>query len=653
MQHESAFEAARMEGGFFSFHGPWAPGVRLFRRLSFAAKAALISATFLVPLLVLASSFYGNMATQIGFSSKERLGVEYSQAIGPLVDAGQRWRATGDGQALQDSVQKAFAHLQALDRRLGAELGTTQRQAELAQALQVLPTAGPGKAADAADAVVKAANALLVQATDGSNLTLDPDIDSYYLMDGALFRLPDLIDQAAALRDLAALAAAAGQTTPDQLQRLGALVAIIDYMDANLAGGLEKTLALRPGIKGALGADTARTALKALRDSAGSVMKGGHGRDAAAALASAGNEAVAGLVALQQRMLQQLDLLLIDRVTGMERQRQVVSVVVATFLLLAAYLFVSFYRVMSGGLAEVQRHLRAMTGGDLTTQPRPWGRDEAAHLMNELRAMQAALCDIVGQVRSSADGLVSASSQIAGGAQDLSQRTHQAGTSAQQSAAAMEQVTATVQQTADHAQRAAQIARQNADVAERGGAVMQRMVQTMDGIQAASTRIGDIIGVIDSIAFQTNILALNAAVEAARAGDQGRGFAVVASEVRALAGRSAKAAGEIKQLIQSSTDQVAAGNGIAREAGDAISATVESARTVQQLLSEIDTGTREQSLGMQQLGGAVQEMDRSAQQNSALVEQTAAAAAALRDTACALAERVSRFQLPSPAGLPA
>ena len=211
----------------------------------------------------------------------------------------------------------------------------------------------------------------------------------------------------------------------------------------------------------------------------------------------------------------------------------------------------------------------------------------------------------------------------------------------------MEEVTATVQQTADHAQRAALIASQNADVAERGGAVMQRMVQTMDGIQAASTRIGDIIGVIDSIAFQTNILALNAAVEAARAGDQGRGFAVVASEVRALAGRSAKAAGEIKSLIQSSTEQVSSGNGIAREAGEAISATVDSARVVQQLLTEIDTGTREQSLGMQQLGGAVQEMDRSAQQNSALVEETAAAAAALRDTAYALAERVSRFRLPA------
>ena len=632
--------------GFFTFHGPWAPGVRLFRKLSFAAKAVFISATFTVPLVVLAYFFYGNLATQMDFSSKERLGVEYARSLGPLLDLGQTWRAGGDAAALQPKLTQLIERVQSLEQRLGADLGTGKLHGELAGAARTLAAAPASQSATAADALVKAVNALSVQATDGSNLTLDPDIDSYYLMDGSLFRLPDLIDQAAELRDLAASVAAGGDPSSAQVQRLGALVAIIDYMDSNLAGGLDKTLALHAEMKPLLAADAARQTLKRLRDHAVAAMKTGTGRPSAAAVQAVGQEALTGLVSLQQRMLEQLDLLLIERVNGMQRQRVAVSVTVVCFLLLATYLFISFYRVMSGGLNEVQRHLRAMTGGDLTTQPKPWGRDEAAHLMNELSAMQAALRDIVGQVRSSADSMVSASGQIAAGAHDLSTRTEQASASAQQSASAMEQVSATVEQTADHAQRAAQIAQRNAEVAERGGIVMQRMVQTMGGIQSASSRIGDIIGVIDGIAFQTNILALNAAVEAARAGEQGRGFAVVASEVRALAGRSARAAGEIKTLIHSSTEQVSSGNEIAREAGDAIAATVESARTVHQLLVEIDTGTREQTLGMQQLGGAVQELDRSAQQNSAMVEQTAAAAASLASTARSLSDRVARFKLP-------
>jgi methyl-accepting chemotaxis protein len=633
----------RESGGFFSFHGPWAPGVRLFRKISFAAKAGLISATVAVPLAVLATFFYGNLATQIEFSSKERLGVEYSLALAPLLDLGQRWRAgTPDASA----VDAAASRVSGLEQRIGVDLGTTKLHAEWRTALDQLKAATGDQANAAADGFIKATSALLLQATDGSNLTLDPDIDSYYLMDGSLFRLPDLIDQAAALRDLAAGVAATAQAQADQLQRLGALVAILDYMDSNLAGGLDKTLALRPSMKALLGADEARSKLRQLREQAGTVMQASAPRAAPEAVRAVGDAALVGLSTLQLQMLQQLDLLLLDRVSAMEKQRVIVSTLVVVFLVLAGYLFVSFYRVMSGGLNEVQRHLRAMTGGDLTTHPMPWGQDEAARLMNELSAMQMALRDIVGQVRTSADGLVSASSQIAGGALDLSTRTEQASASAQQSASALEQVSATVEQTADHAQRASQIASQNADVAERGGLVMNRMVQTMGRIQDASTRIGNIIGVIDGIAFQTNILALNAAVEAARAGEQGRGFAVVASEVRALAGRSASAAGEIKALIHSSTQQVNEGTDIAREAGEAINSTVQSARAVQQLLIEIDTGTREQTLGMQQLTGSVQDMDKSAQQNAAMVEQTAAAAAALRDTAHAMAERVARFRLP-------
>jgi methyl-accepting chemotaxis protein len=335
----------------------------------------------------------------------------------------------------------------------------------------------------------------------------------------------------------------------------------------------------------------------------------------------------------------------------LQRELAILGGVMTLSLAMASYLFLSFYRVMDGGLKETRRHLRAMTSGDLTTSPSPWGKDEAAQLMLELRAMQQSMCSMVLRVRHSSDDIVHSSSEIASGALDLSARTEQAAASLQESAAAMEQISSTVKSTFEHTTQAANVARHNAEAAAEGGRVMREVVQTMEGIRASSARIGEIIGTIDAIAFQTNILALNAAVEAARAGEQGRGFAVVASEVRTLAQRSAGAAREIKVLIGSSVDQVEAGTGVVRKAGSTIEEIVVSSQQVDRLLGEVATGAREQSQGIGQIGQAVQELDRMTQQNAALVEQTAAAAAAMKEQARHLAEEVSSFHLPTGAAL--
>ncbi|MFG5407408.1 methyl-accepting chemotaxis protein [Piscinibacter sakaiensis] len=321
--------------------------------------------------------------------------------------------------------------------------------------------------------------------------------------------------------------------------------------------------------------------------------------------------------------------------------------IVISALLLAGYLFLSFYRVMEGGLNETRRHLRAMTAGDLTTSPSPWGRDEAARLMFDLRDMQHSLRQMVLNVRRSSTEIVHSSSEVASGALDLSARTEQAAANLEESAASMEQITATVKNSADRASEAAAVAAGNSAVATDGGQIMRTVVQTMDGIRTSSTRIGDIIGTIDSIAFQTNILALNAAVEAARAGEQGRGFAVVAAEVRSLAHRSAQAAKEIKDLIGTSVEQVNAGAMVVQDAGAKMDEIVSASGRVSGLLGEIADGSREQSLGVAQIGQAVNELDRMTQQNAALVEQTAAAAAAMKDQAQALAHEVDRFKLPA------
>ena len=322
-------------------------------------------------------------------------------------------------------------------------------------------------------------------------------------------------------------------------------------------------------------------------------------------------------------------------------------VALALTMLLGGYAFHCFYLVMRGGLQETKRHLHAMTEGDLTTTPSPWGRDEAADLMNSVREMQDSLRNMVQHVRDASTEIVHSSSEIASGALDLHGRTEQTASNLEQSAAAMEQISSTVTNTADQVQEAAKLAHGNAAVAQRGGEVMLQMVSTMEDIHNSSSRIGDIIGTIDGIAFQTNILALNAAVEAARAGEAGRGFAVVAQEVRALAGRSADSAREIKILIGASVEKVASGANIVREAGNTIQEIVGNAQRVNQLLSEISTGAKEQATGVHQIGSAVTELDRMTQQNAAMVEQTAAAANAMQDQARTLQHEVARFRLPA------
>jgi methyl-accepting chemotaxis protein len=278
--------------------------------------------------------------------------------------------------------------------------------------------------------------------------------------------------------------------------------------------------------------------------------------------------------------------------------------------------------------------------------------DEVGELMRSLAAMTRQLSSSLQTVMHSSASIQSASTEIASGNLDLSQRTEQTAGNLQQAASSMEQLTGTVKQSADSAAQANQLAASAAEVAARGGSVVSQVVSTMDEINAASKKIADIIGVIDGIAFQTNILALNAAVEAARAGEQGRGFAVVASEVRSLAGRSAEAAREIKRLIGASVDKVETGSRLVADAGATMTEIVGSVQRVSDIIGEITSATAEQSQGIGQVNAAVTQLDQMTQQNAALVEQSAAAAEALKDQATRLAMVVGSFKLES-TGVPA
>ena len=283
--------------------------------------------------------------------------------------------------------------------------------------------------------------------------------------------------------------------------------------------------------------------------------------------------------------------------------------------------------------------------GNLTQSFTISGRDETATLLTSLHEMQAKLASIVAGVRQNADSVANASAEIAQGNNDLSARTEQQASALEQTAASMEQLGATVRQNADNAAQANQLAMNANDVANQSGGVVEQMVSTMREIEDSGQRIAAIIGVIDSIAFQTNILALNAAVEAARAGEQGRGFAVVASEVRALAGRSAEAAKEIKTLIDTSVQRVGHGTQLADQAGHSMQEMINAIGRVTDIMAEISAASREQSAGVSQVGEAITQMDRTTQQNAALVEESAAAADNLRSQAVQLVQAMAFFQV--------
>jgi methyl-accepting chemotaxis protein-1 (serine sensor receptor) len=340
------------------------------------------------------------------------------------------------------------------------------------------------------------------------------------------------------------------------------------------------------------------------------------------------------------------------------RTFSIVAIVVG--LLLALYSWLSLRRAIGEPMQRALAHFDAIAGGDLTQRVHVHSKNEMGQLLAGLAHMQDNLSRTVQAVRSGSEAIATATREIASGNLDLSSRTEQQAASLEETASSMEQLTGTVKHNADNARQASTLAVSASTIASDGNAVVGRVVQTMEEIRESSTKITDIVSIIDGIAFQTNILALNAAVEAARAGEQGRGFAVVASEVRALAQRSSSAAKEIKELIMLSVDRVQAGSELAGQAGTTMSDVIDAVRRVTDIMGEISAASNEQSAGIGQVSRAVSQMDEATQQNAALVEEASAAAKALEQQAQNLMQEVSIFRIadsalvraPAPAAAP-
>ena len=644
-------------GDFFRYHGWLSPGVRLFRSISFPAKAAWVALAFMVPLLVFIYFWVSSILISVDTTRNERDGVRYARPLLDLVPLAQARRRAysndgADAAELQAKVKTAFEAVAAQQAALGKALALEEPYAALRQAHEALLQSPTGASPDAtfmahAD-YIKMAMHLLREVADGSGLTLDPEVDTYHLQNIALLRGPRMAENVARLRDMGVVALATKDTKELGASRRDLMMrwlAVQSFIDEDVDNSFEAVVTATPEVDKLVNMKEFQAAELAFKQAIAQQVLGAQLQGDAASYLALGNAAVEKASQLGDKLLNRLDEQLearIERLLRLMWQKLAMSLF---FVSLAGYLLLAFYRVMMGGLHEVSGHLKEITKGNLTTSPMPWGKDEAAQLMVTMGQMQDSLRRIVGNVLQGAGQVQVASGEIASASNDLSARTEQTAASLEQTAASMEQIASTVKQTAETVDGAMAIVRDNASAATRGGEVMVQVVSTMARIHTSSSKIGEIIGVIDGIAFQTNILALNAAVEAARAGEQGRGFAVVATEVRALAGRSAAAAKEIKSLIGASIEQVEQGNRIAADAGATIREIVNNADRINDLMTQISTATREQSAGVAQVGTAVHELDRSTQQNAALVEETSAASGALSEQARRLAQDVSFFRL--------
>ena len=543
--------------------------------------------------------------------------------------------------ALQTAMTDAYATLAGIDRELGASLQTADAYAAVLAAYE------NRRSKEGAVAQVNALSRLLETVTDNSNLTLDPELVTFYLMDATFGRIPAITDNTAHLGDRGIAVLRKGAATPAEERELIEALAIARDSAAAMHADLAKIrgetdMMQRLDTQGTLAMDQVffgfanRNVIDAI-----SPLPATQDR-----FREAAGNVVASQYALAGRLMNELGQLLDARVARMQRERAVLLAVLAVAVLGALYFFYTFYLVTSGGLRLISSHLQEMARGDLRRPPAlPWGKDEPAAVISDLRTAYDSLHKLVRTVRHSARNLHATSGEIASASLDLSGRSEAAAASLEQQAAAMEQIGATVGGNADRAGQAARFAADSAALAVDGGKVIATVVDTMQGIHASSAQIGAIIGVIDGIAFQTNILALNAAVEAARAGEAGRGFAVVATEIRTLAHRSATAAAEIKKLISASVSQIAGGTRVVEQAGATMTVVVENARKMSAVLNDISTASLEQAQGVAQVGAAIHELDDNTQRNAALVEETSAACVALKEQADGLQAEIANFRV--------
>ncbi|MDQ7746931.1 methyl-accepting chemotaxis protein [Hydrogenophaga pseudoflava] len=597
----------------------------------------------------------------------EAVGIEPAGHILKLVQLTQQHRGLsanllggnealkGDREARQAAVDQLLPQAgQSLDglgaSALQAELVVIgQEWSALARAVSERSINGPQSFARHTALIERQLN-LLEGVAEASGMSLDPHAHSYFLIQSVLVHLPRLTETLGQTRAQGSLTLARGEVGMAQRAQLAALADLSRLHLRQARRSLDKAMASDRGYEQRLGGTAGQAwgqaeAAFALTDQA--IIKAEQPSMPASEFFATTTRQIDAQFALITAAFDELSTTLRERESAMARGLLSMLGGLALLALAGAALMWTISRSTTSAIARAVKVAQTVAGGDLTSRIEVQGRDETAQLLAALRDMNDGLAQVVSEVRQGSDHIATGSSQIATGNADLSQRTEEQASNLQQTAASMEQLTSTVQHNAATARQASDIVRGATEAAREGGETVGQVVTTMEAINQSSRKIHDIIGVIDGIAFQTNILALNAAVEAARAGEQGRGFAVVAAEVRSLAQRSAGAAREIKQLIGESVDRVESGTALVAEAGASVGRIVDQVAQVNRLIETIATASAEQSEGIAQVGNAVAQLDQVTQQNAALVEESAAAADSLQNQAQRMAQLVGRFRLPS------
>jgi methyl-accepting chemotaxis protein len=635
------------------------PAVRLMQRMSLPVKMAVIASLIAVPLIILTSRMLIDTQAQLRFTRNEVAGSQLASALLNVAVLGQMHRgqtnmamsgnASADtmlSQTTRPKLKEALARADALVQA-HSEWGLATDWQPIQTQLSALASgerSGGDKAAvfQAHTAQIRALRLLMSLLGERSELLFDPEASTFFLMDLPVERMLPFAESAGLLRGQGAGLLVQGSAEPAEMAtvhgRLATLREQVDMIQSRVAALQRAGEPVPAGFNDMIQRTQAYAAM-----AQGAFSQAQPQGDAADYFA-AGTLSIESMVGFTRACSERLSSLLAERNQRLTHQRNLALGGTLVGLLGLIYFAAGFYFSTMHAVKRVEATVRAGAAGDLTARAEIEGQDEFSAMGRELDTMFTQLAQLVTDIRSQADGVATTGEQIARHGQDLSRRTTHQAANVEQSAATLAEVAETVQGNAGHVERVDQLFGRVRQTGESGRERMERAVSTIETMAATSRQVGEIVSVIDGIAFQTNILALNAAVEAARAGESGRGFAVVANEVRTLAQRSATAAGEIRQLITSSVDQVAQGVAEIRHARDSMGEVLQQVHGVSGAMSELATATQQQSSAVRQVSSAVRDIGDVTSQNVQSVEESSQAAESLRRQALNLMHSVDRLK---------